>query len=581
MRLSTCPLDCFDGCSIVVGDDLKLKGNKNHPITQGYLCHHLNHYHTFERIEEPSYLGQTISMEEALALLQEKLNMYAPPKTLYFKGSGNLGVMQGVTKRFFAKHGAIFAAGSLCEEAGTEGILQGRGADLVLSPLHVKESEVVILWGRNPSVTHSHMLPALKGKTLIVIDPRKIDLAKQAALHLQIKPKGDLYLALLLCRLIAMEEMEDAPFLRDRTLNYNDFLEFINGIPMRKLLDQSEVNLDQIGEFLRLIQGKKVCILVGLGVQKYRFGHSVLRAIDAFGAMLGLFGKKGCGIGYISDSSFGFEMPFKEKARTVPLPTVDFGAYDLVFIQGGNPLSQMPCSTKVEEGLRKAKCVVYFGLHENETSKKAHLIIPAQSFLEKEDLKLSYGHPFIGRMPKCVESSIGISEYALTQNLLEAFGHETLPSEQSLIEGVIASNSVEIEGMLLSKTYETLPYEKQFYTKSGLFEFMDEFEDEPLEEEGFFLLTAKQNKSLNSQFVTDDYLYVPSHLGLVQEQRVRLKSPYGSAVYSVMPSPKLRDDCFLLYSGAKNVNQLTPHMRSQEGNNAVFQNVKVTLEEIL
>lgn len=580
MRFTTCPLDCFDGCSIAVSKDLKLKGNKAHPITQGYLCHHLNHYHTFERIEEPRYLGQIVSMDEALALLSEKLKTYEPSRTLYFKGSGNLGVMQGATKRFFAEHKAILASGSLCDEAGDAGVCESRGANLCLSPLHVKEADVVILWGRNPTVTNSHMLPALKGKTLIVIDPLKIDLSVNAALHIQIKPRGDLYLALLLCRLVAMEEMEDQDFLKERTQNYKDFLDFISGTPMRKLLDKSQVNLDEIGELLRLIKGKKVSILVGIGVQKYSFGHSVLRSIDALGAMLGLFGKVGCGVSYLSNSGFGFVSPFKVSAKTEPLPIVNFGKYDLVFIQGGNPLNQMPCTSKVKEGIDKAQCVVYFGLHENETSSKAHLVIPALSFLEKEDLKLSYGHHFIGRMPKLVESSIGLSEYALTQALLKAFGYEALESEESIIERVIASNSVEKEGFLISKTYEDLPYEKTFYTKSGKFEFLDEFDDDFEDEEGFFLIAAKQNKSLNSQFVTDEYLYVPLCLGLEQEDRVRLTNRYGSAEYSVMPSDKLRDDCLLIHSGAKNANQLTPYAMSQEGNCAIYQEMKVKLEKV-
>ena len=188
MRLTTCPLDCFDGCSIVVNENRVLKGNKAHPITQGYLCHHLNHYHQFDRIEEARYLGQTVSLERACEILETQLRTYLPSRTLYFKGSGNLGVMQSVTKTFFARHGAVFASGSLCEEAGASGIVQGRGADLSLSPLHVKKSEVVMVWGRNPSVTNSHMLPALKGKTLIVINPVKIDLAERADLFIPIRP---------------------------------------------------------------------------------------------------------------------------------------------------------------------------------------------------------------------------------------------------------------------------------------------------------------------------------------------------------------------------------------------------------
>ncbi len=580
MHFTTCPLDCFDGCSIAVSKELKLKGNKAHPITQGYLCHHLNHFHTFERIEEPRYLGQSIKMEEALTILQEKLNTYESSRTLFFKGSGNLGIMQGATKQFFASHHAVLASGSLCDEAGDAGVCEGRGANLCLSPLHVKDAEVVILWGRNPTVTNSHMLPSLKGKTLIVIDPVKIDFSLHADLHIQIKPRGDLYLALLLCRLVAMEEMENHAFLNERTLNYKDFLDFISGIPMRKLLDKSQVNLDEIGELLHLIKDKKVSILVGIGVQKYSFGHSVLRAIDALGAMLGLFGKEGCGVGYLSNSGFGYSLPFKVNAKKEPLPIVDFGKYDLVFIQGGNPLNQMPCTSKVQEGLDKAKCIVYFGLHENETSTRAHLVIPAKTFLAKEDLKLSYGHPFVGRMPKIVESPIGISEYDLTQTLLSAFGHDSLEREETIIEKVIASNSVEKDGFLISKTYEDLPYEKTFYTQSGKFEFMDEFDDDFEDEEGFYVIAAKQNKSLNSQFVTDEYLYVPLCLGLEQEERVRLTNRYGTCEYAVMPTSILRDDCLLLYSGAKNANRLTPHAMSQEGNCATYQEMKVRLEKV-
>jgi len=100
------------------------------------------------------------------------------------------------------------------------------------------------------------------------------------------------------------------------------------------------------------------------------------------------------------------------------------------------------------------------------------------------------------------------------------------------------------------------------------------------EGEGFFLIAAKQNKSLNSQFVTNDYLYVPTSLGFKQEERVRLTNRYGSCIYSVMPSAKLRDDCLLLYSGAKNANMLTPNAMSQEGNCAIYQDMKVTLEKI-
>jgi anaerobic selenocysteine-containing dehydrogenase len=471
-------LDCFDGCSILVNEDNSLKGNKEHPITKGYLCHHLNHYHSFKRIMEPKLNGVSISMDDAIALLVKALHQGEPSKTLFFKGSGNLGIMQSVTKLFFAQYGAILASGSLCDEAGDAGIVEGRGANLSLSPLHVAKSEVVILWGRNPSITNSHMLPALKGKTLIVIDPVKTDLAKKADLHIQIKPRCDIYLAMLLARIAYMEQMEDTVFIEEHCENFKYFSDFICGIPMRDLMQKCGSSLDDIGLLLSMIKGKKVSILVGIGVQKYSFGHSVLRAIDSFAALLGLFGKEGCGVGYLSNSGFGYDAPFKVKAKTTPLPIVDFGKFDTIFIQGGNPLSQMPCTNRVEEGIAKAKFVVYFGLHENATSAKAHLVIPAKSFLEKEDLKLSYGHEFVGRMPKLIDSVYGISEYELCHALISAFGYESLENEKEIIERVIASHSILKDGFLISKTYENLPYSQGFYTPSKKFQFFDELDDE-------------------------------------------------------------------------------------------------------
>jgi len=64
-NITACPLDCFDACSIIY-DGKKLTGVKE-GHTQGFLCPHLNHYESFERITKPRYKGQEISMDEALA----------------------------------------------------------------------------------------------------------------------------------------------------------------------------------------------------------------------------------------------------------------------------------------------------------------------------------------------------------------------------------------------------------------------------------------------------------------------------------------------------------------------------------
>jgi len=173
---------------------------------------------------------------------------------------------------------------------------------------------------------------------------------------------------------------------------------------------------------------------------------------------MGFFGKEGCGVSYLGNSGLGFENIFPKGKKQVPMATVDFGKYDLAFIQGTNPANQMPNSAKVIDGLNKCKFSVYFGLYENETSKLADLVIPAKNFLEKEDVRFSYGTDFIGRMPKLVESEVGISEVELTNRLCEAFGYETLPCEKEMIEKIVGNNVYEKEGYLRNKEYQEIPY---------------------------------------------------------------------------------------------------------------------------
>lgn len=180
-------------------------------------------------------------------------------------------------------------------------------------------------------------------------------------------------------------------------------------------------------------------------------------------------------------------------------------------------------------------------------------------------------------MPKIVDSKIGISEYELAQELLQNFGFERLKSEKEYIDEIVFSNSMQKGDRLISKTYETLPYEKKFYTSSGKFEFFDEYYDDFTSEKEFFLLTVKQNKSLNSQFIIDQFLYVPTHLNLQDGMSVELDNGESTCKYIIKNDARLREDCLLIYSGHKDANALTPHKVSQEGKCAVFQELKVDL----
>ncbi|BDY12156.1 molybdopterin-dependent oxidoreductase [Hydrogenimonas cancrithermarum] len=581
MKITACPLDCYDACAVVVDpESLKMTGLPQHPFTRGALCPHLNrHIKEARRITAPRIDGKEVSMEEALEAVAEAIRE-AGEDFLLYRGSGNVGFMQSVTEHFTAAYGGWTTEGSLCDGAGQAGIEAGRGVSLALPPESIEQADAIIVWGRNVSVTDPHMMELLKNKTLIVIDPVKTKVAKMADLYLQIRPRSDFYLAVLLSRFMFMEDMEDKRFMEERCEDAEWYYDFLRTFRVRVSLEKCDIALDDLGDLLYQMQNKKCVFLVGTGVQKYSIGDQVLHAIDGLAAVLGFFGKPGCGVSFLSDSMAGFESPFDVSPKKVAKPIVPFGRFKTVLVQGANPMAQMPGLKKVEEEMARVENLIYFGLYENETSSRARIVLPAKDFLEKEDLRLSYAHPYVQPMPKIKAAEYGISEYELTKFLFESFGFEGLKEERFYIRSML-DQCIEEGDLLKSPAYDKHPYEEEFDTDSGNFEFLEEFEDDfDDEEDGLWLLTPKSPHSLNSQFRRESHVWLhPSH-GFKEDEKVRILSEHGEVELPVRVSEDIRSDSVLIYAGTPGVNYLTPPTKSLMGKSACYQEVKITLERV-
>ena len=573
-NITACPLDCFDACSVVY-EDGKLKA-KSTGYTQGFLCPHLNHYEKFTTLKEPTYKGQVISMPEALDRLKNILESSEKEKVLHYRGNGNFGLMQEVTDHFFAKLGATLTDGTLCDGAGEAGILEGRGSNKNMPLCEIEKSEVVIFWGRNPHTTSSHILPLLKDKKIIVIDPIETKIAKEADIYLQIKPHSDIYLAMLLVRFLHINDLCDDDFIQKYASEFEEYYELTQTVRIKAALEKMGISLGDIGDILELIKNKKLTIVCGVGVQKYRDGADVLRAIDAVGVALGLFGKEGCGISYLGNSQEGVKSVFHREAKRVSKVDTPFHNYKTVFIQGSNPLSQMPDTSRVVASIKEVENIICFGLYENETSAIADLVIPAKTFLQKSDVRLSYSHNAFLEMPQQIESEYGISEYALSHFLCSSFGIE-LKDEVYYLEH-FKSFAKELEdGSLEVMGRETIPYKDGFDTDDGEFLFLDELEIQKDTDKRLFLITPKSPKSLNSQFKREAYVYLHKSLGFIDDTVVLVTSESGSVKLPVKNSELLREDCVLIYSGVKGLNNLTTSKHSYEGKSAIYQENRVVV----
>ena len=558
-----CPLDCYDACQAEIIEE-NIKGSKEHKTTNGKLCVNFANLLKEENLETAYFNNEKISLDESLNILVEKLKSTTPAKTLFYKGSGNLGVMQSAPKNFFTQYGSTLTRGSLCDGGGGAGIEAGR-TNVINPPLEkLLNADVIVVWGRNFTDTSSHLYNLVKDKTFVTIDPVSTEIAKKSKIHMQINPKTDYELALLFTRFAYMQDLEDKEFIEEFGNGADWFFDVARNRPVVSYEATTGVPLSQVNDFFDLIENKNVAIVLGLGVQKYFEGAQITRCIDSFAAYMGFHKKEAGGVWYLSDSNFGYKKQFEIKGanKKVSIPKVDFGSYDLVFIQGANPVVSHPNTKKVIEGL-KDTFVVYFGTTYNDTCEYANLIIPSSSFLSKKDVRLSYGHEYksISNIVK-EKNPNTITEYELASFLIEQFGFEKLKDEDEIIS-----------------YYENhKPTLEEFET----FEFVEEVDIEPLYKEktsdNFYLITAKHKNSLNSQFAKDDFVYLNSSTNFNNGDIVNISSKYGNAQFEVKINDDIKENCAFFYAGNKKVNYLTPNEEDESSFSAMYQEVLIEIE---
>ena len=87
------------------------------------------------------------------------------------------------------------------------------------------ESDLIMLVGSNPEEAHPVIGMQIRqavqrGCKLIVVDPRDIDLAKKADVHIKLKPGTNVAFANGLMHVIIEEGLQDLDFINSRTEGY-------------------------------------------------------------------------------------------------------------------------------------------------------------------------------------------------------------------------------------------------------------------------------------------------------------------------------------------------------------------------
>ena len=461
-----CPLDCFDLCSLVAIKEnnkvIKIEGDKDHPITKGFVCNkgkdHLTRLYHPKRFTKPMLKKNNewveISYDDAIEITKNKLNEYLTDygvsSILHYNDSGYGGISKMVDEIFFDSLGGVTTpTGTLCWGAGDKATEYDFGSNLSNYPNQIENSKLIILWSRNVVDTNIHMVSFINkakknGAKVVLIDPVKTESAKLADLYIQIKPGTDAALALGIGNYLIEKNYCDNNFIDNYTLGFENYKKNTEKFNISKVSRVTAIPENEIIKLAEMLGLKKpVSIVVGFGVQRYKNGGNTVRSINALGALTGNIGIEGGGLFYNNKQFKGLNGALSKKINEKVINRRTFSKSKFaefvlkekdipikcVFITKSNPLVQLPNINKVIDAFDSVEFKIGIDLFITDTMEHCDLIFPATTVLEEEDI-ISSGmfNPHILYSHQAVKPIDNIiSEYELFQRIAKEMNIENYP----------------------------------------------------------------------------------------------------------------------------------------------------------
>ena len=445
---TACPLDCPDACTLDVtvrgGRVIKIDGaNENH-ITNGYICAKVRRfpervygddrllYPAIRRGTKGSGLFTRVTWDDALDLIAEKMlaaRNGAGAETilpLCYGGSNGYLTQDYADAILFRRLGTSRLLRTVCAAptgAANAG-LYGKMASV--SYEDYPNAKLILVWGVNPGVSGIHLMPFLKqardnGAYVVVIDPRATGVARQADLHLAVRPGTDLPLALSIHRYLFEEGHADQAFLDAHANGAAALREKAREWTFERAAEVSGVSVDQIRDLAqRYAKTSPALVKCGWGLERNRNGGSAAAAVLALPAVGGKFGIRGGGYTMSNSASWGIERTWladgEPPTRAINMNKVgriltepEGAPINVLFVYNCNPVAILPDQRRVIRGLeREDLFTVVFDQVLTDTAMYADIVLPATTFLEHYDFAKGYG-PVTLQLGKPVIDSVGES----------------------------------------------------------------------------------------------------------------------------------------------------------------------------
>jgi len=423
---------CFNNCGIEVITEgskiVKVRGDKENPRSQGYLCRKGANIAYFqnnpERLRFPlKRVGdrfERVSWDQALDEIADKLKEVVQshgPRSIAYMGGGGQGCHfeTAFGLRFLNGLGSKNHYSALAQELTGFFWVNGKafGRQYMHSFPDIQGSDFLVFWGANPVVSHDipNAPVALRNKKkepgflMAVVDPRVTETAQLADIHLRLRPGTDALLFKAMIKILLTEGLVAQDYLTARVDGFEGSRPWFDDVDVEDHCRVCGLDTGAVREFTRLFATRKSALRSDLGILMGR--HSTLNSYLEL-ILLTLTGRIGAPGGNVF---LGHLMPMgthtpEEDPRTwktvitnVPLimgvfpPNVMPEEIDndhperirALIVSGSNPLRSYADTRAYEKAFAKLDLLVTVEVAPSETAMLSHYVLPARSGYEKWD----------------------------------------------------------------------------------------------------------------------------------------------------------------------------------------------------
>ncbi len=313
----------------------------------------------------------------------------------------------------------------LCHASTVAGLASTLGSGAMTNSIEeLRNAKVILVTGSNTTETHPVIATNIKyairnGAKLILVDPRKIDLAKYATLWLRQKSGTDVAWINTILNVIISENLENKDFIAERTENFEAMKEIVAKYKPEDFEKITGIKAEDIKAAARLFAGTdKGSIIYSMGITQHSNGTDNVKSLANLAMITGNIGREStgvnplrgqnnvqgaCDMGALSNVYPGYQKvenpnahaKFEKawNAKLSPkngLTIVEImnaackGNVKALYVMGENPMISDPNINHVKAALENLDILICQDIFLTETAELADVVFPASSFLEKE-----------------------------------------------------------------------------------------------------------------------------------------------------------------------------------------------------